>query len=112
MNTTLEGFYTPSWTDLFSVSALGAYSNNYVNPTYATNALEAHVRVLLDWARRTGVVEVCRHEGHAEHEEAHGGHDEAGADVLAGEIAVHGSVRILELDVGDHSAEEQGQIGE
>lgn len=25
------------------------------NPTYATNALEAHVRVLLDWARRTDV---------------------------------------------------------
>jgi ABC-type multidrug transport system fused ATPase/permease subunit len=25
------------------------------NPTYATNALEAHVRVLLDWARRSEV---------------------------------------------------------
>jgi len=25
------------------------------NPTYATNALEAHVRVLLDWARRQDV---------------------------------------------------------
>jgi len=37
VNATLEAFYTPSWTDLFSVSALGAYSNNYVNPNYATN---------------------------------------------------------------------------
>src|SRR5436190_801251 len=55
-----------------------------------------------------------RHERHAEHEEAHGGDDEAGADVLAGEVAVHGGgwVGILELDVGDHRAEEQGQVGE
>ena len=37
INATLEGFYTPSWTDLFSISALGAYSSNYVNPNYATN---------------------------------------------------------------------------
>ncbi|MGZ3444741.1 MAG: hypothetical protein ACXWLG_03950 [Myxococcaceae bacterium] len=37
VNATLEGFYTPSWTELFSLSALGAYSNNYVNPNYATN---------------------------------------------------------------------------
>ena len=37
INSTLEGFYTPSWTDLFSISALGAFSSNYVNPNYATN---------------------------------------------------------------------------
>src|SRR3954452_15035540 len=30
------------------------------------------------------------HERHAEHEEADGGDDEAGADVLAGEVSVHG----------------------
>ena len=37
INGTLEAFYTPSFTDLFSVSGLFALSSNWVNPLYATN---------------------------------------------------------------------------
>src|SRR3954452_7497251 len=37
-----------------------------------------------------GDVDRRRHERHAEHEEADGGDDQAGPDVPAGEIAVHG----------------------
>src|SRR3954464_1320050 len=51
-------------------------------------------------------------ERHAEHEEADGGDDEAGADVLAGEVSVHGVVGILEVDVGDHRAEQQREVRE
>ncbi len=37
INVTLDGTYAPSKLDWLSVSGLVAYSNNYVNPTYATN---------------------------------------------------------------------------
>lgn len=37
INATLDGAYTPSAVDWISFSGLLAYSNNYVNPAYATN---------------------------------------------------------------------------
>ena len=37
VNVTLDGTYQPEWYDKLNLTGLVAYSNNYVNPTYATN---------------------------------------------------------------------------
>ena len=37
INATLDAVYTPSGAEWLSVTAFGAFSSNYVNPTYATN---------------------------------------------------------------------------
>src|SRR3954454_21501544 len=58
----------------------------------------------------SGDVDGGGHERHAEHEEADGGDDEPRADVLACDVSIHGVSRILEMDVGDHRAEQQREV--
>src|SRR3954452_19835945 len=60
---------------------------------------------------RSRDVDRRRDERHAEHEAAHGGDDESRSDVLASDVSVHFQSGILEVRVGDHRAEQQGEVG-